>query len=407
MTPTRSRDAHPIQAGMSRRDFVRTGAVSALGLAAAGRSSGARAGDAPCQSVILLWMQGGVSHLDTFDPKPGASAEVRGPFAAIPTNVPGIQLCEHLPRLARVAGQIAFIRSMHHPEGAHERGMSYVLTGCRPETAVSHPSIGAIIAKEIGPRRGAPPYVAVHGSSFAAALGCLGSGYLESSHDPLALDGDASASTFRVRDMALPQEAVVERAVRRAPGGSTRLQASLDIALEPAKVRDAYGRSSLGRKCLLARRLVEAGSRFVVVDEDGWDHHFRAFDALKNRLPAFDQAVAALIADLADRGLLDSTMVVFLTEFGRSPRINYEAGREHHPGVFSCFLAGGGIRGGQAIGASDARGESPAGQPVTPEDLFRTIYAQLGIASHKRYVSTALGRPMPILDGGQLIRGLV
>jgi arylsulfatase A-like enzyme len=285
--------------------------------------------------------------------------------------------------------------------------MSHVLTGCRPETGVNHPSLGAVISKELGRRRGAPPYLAVHGSSFAAALGYLGAGYLEPHHAPLALDGSPADPAFRVRDMALPQEAAVERAVWQTRADSPNLHPALDLTREPERTREAYGNSSLGRKCLLARRLVEAGARFVAVDEDGWDHHFRAFDALKNRLPAFDQAVAALIADLGDRGLLGSTMVVFLTEFGRSPRINGEAGREHHPGVFSSFLAGGGIRGGQVIGASDARGESPAAQPVTPEDLFRTIYAQLGIAPQKKYTQTALGRPMPILAGGQLVRGLV
>ncbi|MBI5397493.1 MAG: DUF1501 domain-containing protein, partial [Verrucomicrobia bacterium] len=160
MKPTRARDPHQPQTGITRRDFVRAGAVGALGLAGFARPAAARAGDAPCQSVILLWMQGGVSHLDTFDPKPGAPAEIRGPFGVIPTNVPGIQLCEHLPRMARIADRIAFIRSMHHPEGAHERGMSYLLTGCRPEPAVNHPSLGAIVSKELGPRRGAPAYVA-------------------------------------------------------------------------------------------------------------------------------------------------------------------------------------------------------------------------------------------------------
>ncbi len=393
MIRTRGCDEHRRRTGITRRDFVLASAAGALGLSSMARTVGAAtASDAPCQSVILLWMQGGVSHLDTFDPKPGAPAGVRGPFKAINTNVPGVQLCEHLPRLARIADRIAFVRSMHHPEGAHERGMNYMLSGWRPERAVSHPSLGAVVSKELGSRAGVPPYIAVHGSSFASALGCLGAGYLEPRHAPLALDGKANTSAFCARGLASPQPA------------DTRV--ALDLNREPAKVRDAYGHSSLGRKCLLARRLVETGSRFVVADEDGWDHHFRAFDALKNRLPAFDQAVATLITDLADRGMLDTTMVVFLTEFGRSPRINDETGREHHHGAFSVFLSGGGIRGGQVIGASDARGESPARQPVTPEDLFRTIYAQLGIAPQKRYAPTALGRPMPILDGGQLIQGL-
>lgn len=278
---------------LTRRDFLRLGAAGAAGMGF-NHSRGAR-----CDSVILLWLQGGVSHLDTFDPKPEAPAEIRGPFKAIGTNVPGIQLCEQLPRLARIADRIAFVRSMHHAEGAHERGSHLMSSGWR----------------------------LLRDSSISAGW-------------PAAIRLDA----------------------------------------EPADIRDVYGDTAIGRRCLAARRLVEAGARFVQVDEDGWDHHFRVFDALRNRLPAFDQAVSALIRDLADRGLLDRTMVVFATEFGRSPRINNDAGREHHPGVFSCFLVGGGVRGGQVVGASDARGESPARRPVTPEDLFQTIYTRLGVS---------------------------
>jgi uncharacterized protein (DUF1501 family) len=298
----RLKAANNTSGAISRREFLRLGAV---GVGSAGVATFARAGaaGARCDSVILLWMAGGVSHLDTFDPKPDAPAEIRGPFKAIATNVPGIQLCEHLPRLARMADKIAFIRSMHHGEGAHECARSLMLTGWER----------------------------------------LGSAWL--------------------------------------PGD--------DVSRQDA--REAYGASDLGDKCLLARRLVEGGARFVMVEENGWDHHFRAFDSLANRLPVFDRAVSALIGDLAVRGLLDRTLVVFATEFGRSPRINGEAGREHHPAVFSCFLAGGGIRGGQVIGASDARGEMPAENPITPEDLVRTVWRQLGVNA---------------LESGAVIRGV-
>ncbi|MBI5686280.1 MAG: DUF1501 domain-containing protein [Verrucomicrobia bacterium] len=295
-------------AGVSRREFLRWGAAGAAGLEFSLRGQPAQAASARarCDSVILLWMQGGVSHLDTFDPKPDAPADIRGPFKAISTNVPGIQLCEHLPRMARMADKIAFIRSMRHAEGGHERGRSLMLDGWQRLRGACLSSNG----------------VSDHGSS-----------------------------------------------------------AAFNVDAEPEKLREAYGDAALGRKCLAARRLVEAGARFVAVEEDGWDHHFRVFDALKNRLPALDRAVSALLSDLAGRGLLDRTLVVFATEFGRSPRINNEAGREHHQGAFSCFLAGGGIRGGQIVGASDARGESPASQPVTPDDLFGIIAAQLGHTS--------------------------
>jgi hypothetical protein len=282
----------------SRRQFLQWSAASAasMGFPHAGQPARATHAPARCDAVILLWMQGGMSHLDTLDPKPCAPSDIRGPFKAIGTNVPGIQLCEHLPRLARVADKITLVRSLWHDEAAHERGRS-LLFGAWQQLRQSIP-----------------------------------------------------------------------------PGAS-----SPDSSAEPPKLRESYGNTPLGRKCLAARRLVETGARFVTVQEDGWDHHFRVFDALKNRLPAFDLAVSALIRDLAARGLLDRTLVVCATEFGRSPRINNEAGREHHPAVFSCLLAGGGMAGGQVIGASDARGEAPASQPMTPDNLLGLIAAQLGL----------------------------
>lgn len=312
-------DGNSNGAAISRRDFLRAGTAGVVGLGGfhAGQPAWANAVGARCDSVILLWMQGGVSHLDTFDPKPDAPVETRGPFKAIGTNVPGIQLCEHLPRLARIADKIAFIRSMSHAEGAHERARSQMLSGWQWLRGISPSSAGLS-------RRG-------------------------------------RSTVF-------------------------------NLDAEPARIWEAYGDTSLGRKCLTARRLVEAGARFVTVEEDGWDHHFRVFDALKNRLPVFDRAVSALIGDLAGRGLLDRTMLVFATEFGRSSRINNEAGREHHESVFSCFLAGGGIRGGQVIGASDARGELPAERAVSPEDFVRTVYYQIGMDADATCADTLHGR---------------
>jgi len=342
---------------ISRRDFLRLGAAGAVGFGFLHEGAPAQAASirARCDSVILLWMQGGVSHLDTFDPKPDAPADIRGPFKTICTNVPGIQLCEHLPRMACVANKIAFIRSMRHAEGAHERAISHMLSGCRPLPGIIQPNLGTVISEALGPRGVGPRSISV-----------CGDGHFQH-------------------------------------GSST----AFDLGAEPARVREAYGSSGLGQKCLVARRLVEAGARFVAVEENGWDHHFRAFDALKNRLPAFDQAVSTLIGDLADRGLLDRTMVLFVTEFGRSPRINNEGGREHHCDVFSTFLAGGGIRGGQIIGASDAQGESVVDNPVTPEDLIRTVYHQIGINVDRKYAQTSLGWRMSIFNGGRVIGNVV
>lgn len=233
--------------------------------------------------------------------------------------------------------------------------MSYMLSGCKPLPDISQPSLGAVITEALGSRGAAPRSISLCGND-----------------------------SFQ-------------------PG----LCAAFDSGAESARVREAYGSGGLGQKCLVARRLVEAGARFVAVEENGWDHHFRAFDALKNRLPAFDRAVSALIGDLADRGLLDRTMVLFITEFGRSPRINNEAGREHHCGVFSTFLAGGGIRGGQIIGASDAQGESVVDNPVTPEDLIRTVYHQIGINVGRKYAQSSFAWPMNILNGGRVISEVV
>ncbi len=414
-------DAH---VAMSRREFLRVGTAGAVGWGVVRRGPLAQAADAGarCESVIVLWMQGGVSHLDTFDPKPDAPADIRGPFKAIGTNVPGIQLCEHLPRMARVADKIAFIRSMRHGEGAHECGMSYMLSGRAPLPGIRHPSLGTVISNELGWRDGVPPYVAIPGTSFAAALGHLGHGWLETVHQPLAIAGDPAHESFDQDGSTLPRENVVERLSQvgnafdpahravepmRDTMRSARFCAALNLEKEPDKIRDAYGDASLGRKCLLARRLVEAGVRCVTVDEDGWDHHFCAFDSLKRRLPVFDQAVSALIRDLDDRGLLKTTMVLFLTEFGRSPRINGEAGREHWSDVFSVFAAGGGVRGGQVIGASDARGELPLENAVTPGDLARTVCQQIGIGSNKGCAQSSLGQRASLVRGGRIIGEMI
>lgn len=391
--------------GISRRDFIRMGAA---GAAALGFSPSAR-----CESVIVLWMQGGVSHLDTFDPKPDAPSGIRGPFKAIGTNVPGIQLGEYLPRLARLADKIAWIRSMRHGEGAHECGMSYMLSGQAPLPGILHPCFGAVISNALGWRNGVPPFAAVPGNSFAAALGHLGHGGLGVVHQPVVI-GDSAPWSLDAHRWQLPREDIVERVAHDGNHfGAThdatvlaRLRTALDVEKEPDKVRAAYG-GSLGRKCLIARRLVEAGVRCVTVDEDGWDHHFRAFDSLKRRLPVFDQAIGALIRDLDDRGLLKTTMVLFLTEFGRSPRINGEAGREHWSGVFSVFAAGGGVRGGQVIGASDARGELPAENVVTPEDLACTVYHQIGIGPGRGWAEASFGRRTGLASNGRVIHGMV
>ncbi len=385
--------------GVSRRDFIRTGVAGAAALGFDGVVPRAQATGARCESVVVLWMQGGVSHLDTFDPKPDAPADIRGPFRAISTNVPGIQLCEHLPRMARLADKIAFIRSMSHGEGAHERGIRYGLSGRVPLPGIQLPSFDAVISAQLGGRDGVPPSVSIPGASAGP--------------EPVVV-GDLGHARSGVSGMQLPQENIVEQGMSDGIGSgenrdamaSARFRTALNLEREPGKIRAVYG-SGLGRQCLLARRLVEAGVRCVTVEENGWDHHFQAFDSLKRRLPVFDQAVSALIRDLDDRGLLQTTMVLFLTEFGRSPRINGEAGREHWPGVFSVFAAGGGVHGGQVIGASDARGESPAADIITPEDLVRTVYYQTGMDWDGGCMESPSRSRTELVSNGRVIGGMV
>ena len=389
-------------------------------------------------ACILIWLDGGPSHLDTFDPKPEAPSEIRGDFRAIETTAPGVRICEHLPRTAQVMKHVALIRSLTHELGNHDTGSHYLLTGHRPTPATEFPSLGSIAAKEAGFGGAVPPYVAVpEAVTYARA------GYLPAAYGPFSVGGDPSRADYRVRDLSLPvrlKESRVGRRqefVRALDGFSQRVEAdaatrsrdaffeqayrlitsdearlAFDLEKEPAPVRQAYGRHRLGTGCLLARRLVQAGSRFVTVVDSGWDTHNQIFKALPDalfpgsgKLPGLDQAYSALLGDLHDRGMLDSTLVVLAGEFGRTPKLNSAAGRDHWPRAGFACLAGGGVAGGKAIGATDAHGESPAEQPVRPEDLAFTWLTLLGIDPQKEY-QTPDGRPMRLVSGGALIPGV-
>jgi hypothetical protein len=430
--------------GVSRREMLRVGGLLGLGLwtadwlrlrAAASASTQARA-----KSCILLWLDGGPSHLETFDLKPDAPSEVRGPFRPMATNVPGIQICELLPHTAQLTDKLAIIRSMTSPLGEHGLANHYLLTGFQPTPALEYPSYGAVVAHERGGKPTLPPYVAVPEYKSTA-----GAGYLGQSWEPFATGGDPAKPDFRVRDLDFYPEVNVQRMDRRrrylgqleqfqrqfaesAQGydsefeqayrlvTSPEAKQAFDLDQETPQVRARYGPRTFGQSCLLARRLVERGVPFVSVQNAGWDTHEGLVVQLKEGyagaqigvglIPTFDQAFAALVADLNERGLLSGTLVIAMGEFGRTPKLNAAGGRDHWPRVFSVVLAGAGIAGGQVIGASDRHGESPADRPVTPADLARTIYTLLGV-DPDRELHTSDGRPVRINQGGEVIRELV
>lgn len=424
--------------GPSRRDFLRVGVLGGLGLTLGDylqmqAAQAQEGGVAPkAQSAIFIFMAGGMSHLDTFDPKPYAPIEYRGELGTVQTNT-GDVLGGQFTRMAAIADKFSVIRSMTHGEAAHERGTHNMLTGYRPSPAIVYPSFGAVISQQLGPRQDLPAYIAIP----SAGDPFLGTGYLSSAYGPFSVGGEPAADGFRVRDLNLPDGVSAERLDRRrnlldavdshfasleqsdalsAMGSyyqrayslisSQGAREAFDIGAEPAEVRDQYGRNNIGQRMLLARRLVEAGARFVTVIDGGWDHHKGIRDAMRNQLPPVDQAVSALLTDLDQRGLLASTLVVLTTEFGRTTRINADGGRDHWPKAFSTIVAGGGTKGGVIHGATDPYGGEPASDAVGPADLAATIYGQLGINPHDKLMSAG-NRPIDIVRDGTPISTIV
>jgi Protein of unknown function (DUF1501) len=424
--------------GPSRREVLRLGALGFLGLgldewfrlrAAAGSQSGS---SAQVKNCILIWLAGGPSHLDTFDPKPDAAVDVRGEFKPIATSVPGVKISEVFPNLARVMDRVTLIRSMTSPEADHDRASHHMLTGYRPLPALVYPSYGSVVSKTREDKRGMlPPYVAVPEAPIFAT-----SGYLTPAYDPFAVSGDPNQAGFRVRNLTPPDKLTLERLLRRrgmvktlddfshdVPATSlttsrdqfserayslltsTAAQAAFRISDEPDAVRDKFGRTTVGQSCLLARRLVEAGVAFVTINDRGtgqlgWDTHVQNFPTIKNNLaPPLDMGVAALVEDLSQRGLLDSTLVVMMGEFGRTPRINQNAGRDHHGRANSVLMFGAGTPQGLVLGRTDAHGDAPAEHPVTPADLAIVLYQKLGIDPETKYDAPD-GRPIRLVDGG-------
>ncbi len=419
-----------------RRDFMRIGSLGALGINLPGFLRAASTADKPKKdiSVILLWQSGGCGHQDTFDMKPDAPLEYRGEFNPISTNVPGIQICEHLPRTAKVMDKVTILRSLRSRENNHERAINYLLTGYLPLPTIEFPSIGSVVAKELGPKNGMPPYVAVP-NTFPS----YGGGYLGGEYNPF-ISGDANATGYKVRDLTLPTDVdwtrlgnrrhLVEQMDRkfRAIEASEDFKAldgfyqraydlirspaakkAFDVESEPAALRERYGRTPVGQGALLARRLVESGVRFVTVAK-GWlnyDTHGDNFNIMKKALlPEWDPAFATLVEDLSERGMLDTTLVISTGEFGRTPKVNDGAGRDHHNKAWSVVFAGGGLTGGRVIGATDKTATEVTDTPVEPEDLLYSIYSMMGVDPAREH-HTSIGRPVKNVNGGKLIPGLL
>jgi hypothetical protein len=385
--------------------------------------------DAKAKSVIHIYLPGGMAHQESFDPKPFAPIEYRGEMGTVKTNT-GEVFCSTLPQIAKVADKICVIRSLTHSEAAHERGTHNMFTGYRPSPALKFPSFGSVVSHEFGPRNHLPPYVCIPNQPNEFA----GSGYLSSSFAPFSLGNDPGRPNFKVRDLnlaggvddarfarrrealaAVNQKFVTETASDEVGAMSTfyesayslvtspKARDAFDLEKEPAKLRDRYGRNQAGQRLLMARRLVEAGVRLVTLTYGGWDMHSRITDGFKRTMPSLDQAFAALIGDLSERGLLDETLVMISSEFGRTPKINRNAGRDHWPKVFSVALAGGGIKGGMIYGSSNSTAAEPENDPVSPADLATTMYRQLGIVADKELMAPG-ARPVEIVNGGRFLK---
>ena len=445
--------------GISRRDAIRVGGLTALGLGLgdffhlknsfaneqpvklSGESSRAK-------SCILIWLDGGPTHLETFDPKPNAPEEVRGPFGTIATKLTGVRINECLPLSAMKLDQFSIIRSMTSPLGEHNFGTHYLMTGYKPTPALEYPTFGATLA-HLRSKESAtsilPPHIAVPNFGVGGS-NLSGHGYLPNATGPFSVGGNPSKPDFKVRDLDFYKGLDLTRLDRRKQFSkafdqfsrekdasnfqsdpnleraynliaSSKAKGAFDLSKETVTVRNRYGMGggvSIGQSCLLARRLVERGVPFVTVNNTGWDTH-QNLKNLKSRftndrnapLPALDRAFSALIEDLSERGMLDETLVVVMGEFGRTPKINSTGGRDHWPKAFSVVVAGGGIRGGQVIGSSDALGEFPKDDPVTPQDFAATLYTLLGIDPNHE-MRTIDGRPVRVvMDGAKVIKDLI
>ncbi|SMP54436.1 Uncharacterized conserved protein, DUF1501 family [Neorhodopirellula lusitana] len=423
-----------------RRGFLVAGSAAGLGLSlpellmhqAAAEKKQYDFIKAKAKSVIHIFLPGGIAQQESFDPKPYSPLEYRGEMGTVKTNT-GEVICNSLPRLAKQADKYCVIRSMSHGEAAHERGTHNMFTGYKPSPALQYPSFGAVVSHEYGPRNNLPAYICIPNVPNEYA----GTGYLPSKYSGFALGADPARDDFKVRDLNLAGGVDADRFVRRremlekinqrfnsatsadnvsamntfyerAYGllDTPAAKEAFDLSKEDAKMRDRYGRNQAGSRMLMARRLVEAGSRLVTLTYGSWDMHTNLTTGIKSQMPAFDQGVSALLEDLSERGMLDETLVMVTSEFGRTPKINADAGRDHWPKVFSVMLAGGGVKGGIIHGASDATATEPDSDPVSPADLATTMYHLLGIVADKELMAPG-ARPIEIVDGGKLVNNIL
>lgn len=435
--------------GFHRRNFLQIGAAGALGLtlpgilaseAKAAKDSGTNS-KAKAKSVILVWLAGGPATIDMWDNKPDAPEGIRGEFKNIKTKADGIEFAETLPKMAEVADKVTVVRSLYHTIPSHGPATVFMTTGNKPTAALQYPTLGSVAAKMLSVEKGIPPFVTfmdLRGGQ-AGNSGFLGAGY-----NPFLVEGagggrNGQPANFRLRGISLPNNVSLDDLDKKdkllktfddgfrridqnsdlADGLDTFHQQALeilrsdktkkafDLASESQKVRDSYGTGPLAASGLAARRLVQAGVRFVTIGMGGWDTHQKTFEAHKNRLmPGLDSGLAALIADLDANGLLDSTIVMCAGEFGRTPKVNKNAGRDHWARSMACVLAGGGFKKGFVHGATDKEGMAPDRDGCTPDDIAATIFGQLGIP-HTTELQTPTGRPIQLFREGKVVEKIV
>jgi hypothetical protein len=424
--------------GVRRRDFLKAGALGTAGLSLGGylrmAAAGQVAAGAKARAAIFVNLPGGPSHMDTFDLKPDAPDEYRGEFSPIQTNVPGIQISEHLPKLATVMDKFCLLRGVTHTLGAHELGSEYINTGNRPLPSLEFPGYGAVVTKELGGPEGLPPFVSIPNSAQRP-------GYLGVQYAPFHTNATPSpGQTFSVRGISLENGLTVKEVERRhgllksldqtfagyekndqllqgldrfseqAYGviTSSRAREAFDTGKENPQFAKMFGDTPFGQSCLLATRLIDSGVRFVTVSFGGWDTHRDNWNALKTRqLPPFDEGLAALFTGLEQRGLLETTAIYVTGEFGRTPKINTERnGRDHFPRAMCMLMAGGGVRGGQVLGSTDEKGTAPLGDGYSPDDVAASFYQLLGIDPTMEY-ETNTGRPVMIVRDGKPIPELI
>jgi hypothetical protein len=456
---------HSFCDGIRRRNFLTAGSLGLLGLGLPAylrrlQAANAAGANPSAKGAIFIFLNGGPSHLDTFDPKPGAPEEIRGELQPVPTNVSGLEICELLPKLAREADKFALIRSVAHTQAEHTLGQRFLTTGNPPTPALNYPVYGSVVGRERTSPAGVPPFVALSfanridnqenrvvetpgylgaaAAPFKVKLGESESGGKGRAKGKSKTDGESNEEfKIDVRALNPPQgmpDARIEERHRlltsldtafRGAGlqsqdlegmdrfyqqaydmlRSPKAREAFDLSRERREVLESYGLTPFGRSCLLARRLIEAGVRFVSINFGSWDAHGNIFPGLRTKLPELDAGVAGLLSDLSTRGLLDETAVLMTGEFGRTPKVNGIGGRDHWSRAMSVLMAGGGIQGGRVVGRTNERGEEPITDAIKPEDVAVTFYRTLGIDPTKEFHTTT-GRPIQIVRGGNSIADL-